>query len=387
VRVLFLTHSFPRFAGDAAGSFLHRLASALRDENVDVQVIAPAAPGLKQSESVDGIPVERFRYAPHSLETLAYTGTMAQDVAGSWTARLALLGYMGAGLAKSLGAQRRFAPDVIHAHWWFPSGVLGAAVSRYSRAPLVTTMHGTDVRLARSIHISQPLFRNVMRRSSRVTVVSSWLAAEVTAIVPGISPIVAPMPIAAEKFSPGGLRKVSRFLFVGRLNRQKGLQHLLQAMARLDDSVELDVVGNGPDDRELKALAAASGLHGRITWHGQLNQSFLQALYRAATALIVPSIDEGLGLVAAEALMCETPVIAFRSGGLTDVIEHERTGLLASPADPDELVAAMMRILARPAEAIGFGKAGRIAASELFLPAPAARRYAGIYRDVAGPKS
>ena len=94
MKVLFLTHSFPRFIGDAPGSFLLRLAVALRDVGVEVRVVAPSAADVSESEDLDGIHVERFRYAPRKLETLAYTGNMAQDVAGSWGAKIALTGML-----------------------------------------------------------------------------------------------------------------------------------------------------------------------------------------------------------------------------------------------------------------------------------------------------
>src|SRR5258706_16483574 len=77
MNVLFLTHSFPRSEGDAAGSFILRLAVALRAENVNVHVVAPAGPGLPASAEIEGVSVERFRYAPRRYEKLAYTGNMA----------------------------------------------------------------------------------------------------------------------------------------------------------------------------------------------------------------------------------------------------------------------------------------------------------------------
>jgi len=81
MNVLFLTHSFPRSAGDAAGSFILRLAVALRGEDVKVQVVAPASHGVPEADEIEGIRVERFRYAPRRYERLAYTGNMAGDVA------------------------------------------------------------------------------------------------------------------------------------------------------------------------------------------------------------------------------------------------------------------------------------------------------------------
>ena len=95
MKVLFLAHSFPRSSGDAAGSFRLRRAVALRDQEVTVQVVAPHADDLSISEEIEGIPVERFRYAPRQWENLAYTGEMAQRVQQSWSARLAMFNLVG----------------------------------------------------------------------------------------------------------------------------------------------------------------------------------------------------------------------------------------------------------------------------------------------------
>ncbi|MDO8503014.1 MAG: glycosyltransferase [Gemmatimonadaceae bacterium] len=387
MKVLFLTHSFPRFRGDAPGSFLLRLAVALRDEGVRVHVVAPAAEGVPDAEEFDGVTVERFRYAPRRYETLAYTGSMAQDVATSWSARLALLGFFGADFVRSVNARRSFEPDVIHAHWWFPNGVVGMWLSSLSHKPLVTTMHGTDVRMVSKIGVSRPIFRSVMKHSSRVTTVSSWLASEVGRLAPGTRPDVAPMPVATERFSPGGRREGQRFLFAGRVNRQKGLDHLLRAFASMKHPAMLDIVGEGNQSDEFRLLASQLGVSDRVVWHGQLNQQDLSHFYQSATALVVPSMEEGLGLVAAEALLCETPVIAFKSGGLTDVIQHERTGLLVTPGDAAELAAALDEVLAAPERATDLGKAGRIFALAAFSPESAARRYTDIYRQVVAERT
>ncbi|MEO8577165.1 MAG: glycosyltransferase family 4 protein [Gemmatimonadales bacterium] len=382
MKVLFLTHSFPRFSGDAPGSFLLRLAIALRNENVRVHVVAPAAAGLPEEDEIDGITVERFRYAPRRYEKLAYTGNMAQDVATSWSARLALVGYFGSDFVRSVGARRSFEPDLIHAHWWFPSGVVGTWLSSLSHRPLVTTLHGTDVRIAKKIGMSRSLFRRVLNSSSRVTTVSTWLASEVANLMSVPRPEIAPMPVATERFEPGGSREPNRFLFAGRLNRQKGLDHLLRAFAAMSRPAMLDVVGEGTLGPEFKLLASQLGISDRVAWHGQLKQQQLVRLYQSATAVVVPSTDEGLGLVAAEALLCETPVIAFRSGGLTDVIQHGTTGVLVTPGDTAELAAALDNVLASPEHAANLGRAGRLFSLSAFAPESSASRYASIYRQV-----
>ncbi len=380
LKVLFLTHSFPRFQGDAPGSFLLRLAVALGREDVAVNVVAPAAPGHPDRDVIDGISVVRFRYAPRRYETLAYTGNMAQDVSKSWSARAALAGYMGTGLARALTARRASSPDVIHAHWWFPSGITGQLVSKLARKPLVTTLHGTDVRMAKAIPSSRPFFRGVMKASAQVTTVSTWLASQAEELRPGTNAIVAPMPVATERFVPGGARESSRFLFAGRLNRQKGLDHLLKALAAMTRPAMLDVVGDGTDAKSLRLMASQLGVSDRVVWHGQLDQNGLLKMYQAATAVIVPSTDEGLGLVAAEALLCEAPVVAFRSGGLTDIIKEGSTGFLVTPGKTAEFARALDTVLESPERARTLGKAGRSFALSEFSPESAALRYAEVYR-------
>ena len=382
MKVLFLTHSFPRTPGDAPGSFVLRLATALRTEGVETEVVAPAARGLEHHDRIDGIPVERFRYAPRKYETLAYGGNMAAQVEASWSARVTMLGFLGAEFRSAVQARRRFEPDLVHAHWWFPNGLVGTWLARMANAPLVTTLHGTDVRLARTVAFSRPAFRHVMHNSTVVTAVSRWLAAEAQQVVSAPAPIVAPMPVAAELFSPGGTRDWNRLLFVGRLNKQKGIELLLHALSRVPNAaIHLDVVGDGEDRDALEEIARALGLDERVRWHGALPQEKLVDFYRGAAALVVPSVGEGLGLVAVEAQLCETPVVAFDSGGIPDVVQHDRTGILVRDIDAGALAAALVSLIGRDDHGAALGAAGRLHALATFAPESVARRYADIYRS------
>ena len=384
MNVLFLTHSFPRAEGDAAGSFILRLAVALRNEDVKVRVVAPAAEGVPEADELDGIRVERFRYAPRRFERLAYTGNMASDVASSWTAKLALVSFLGSDFVHAVRVRRNFEPQVVHAHWWFPNGVVGTWVHGLAHIPLVTTLHGTDVRLARSVGVAKPLFGHVLKHSAAVTTVSRWLKDETEALVPGTRPMVAPMPVATDLFEPGSIRDPLKLLFVGRLNEQKGLEHLLYAMSTMKARPTLDVVGDGPGRAQFEGLAQQLGIDTRIMWHGQLAQSRLVPLYQRASAIVLPFVDEGLGLAAVEALLCETPVVAFDSGGLRDVIQHEKTGLLVKVGDRAALASTLDDLLARDGRGSQLGKAGRLYALSAFAPESVARRYAEIYKQVLG---
>jgi glycosyltransferase involved in cell wall biosynthesis len=384
MRVLFLTHNYPRRPGDASGNFLQLLATSLRAENVDVRVVAPADAGLPATETVQGIQIDRFHYAPKGQETLAY-GNMAMQVRESWGARMKLLGFLGSEFRCAVKARRAFEPDVIHAHWWFPNGLVGTWTARMSDKPLVTTLHGTDVRLARTVAFSRPGFRHVLQHSAAVTAVSQFLADEAQKVVSTSAPQVAPMPVATSLFSPSqnGGRKQDRLLFVGRLNAQKGVEMLLRAVAVTTHKPMLDVIGDGPDEERLKALAGELEISDRVRWIGALPQQQLTEYYRSATALVVPSVNEGLGLVAVEAQLCETPVIAFDSGGLSDVVSTGQTGILVEDISASALAAAIDSLLASPDRGAALGAAGRLHALATFAPESVARRYATLYRSVA----
>lgn len=385
MNVLFLTHNFPRDESDLAGSFILRLANALSAEGVRVRVVAPGAKGLAAHARIGEVQVDRFRYAPRRFETLAYGGNMAEQVRDTWSARFTLVGFLGAEFQAGVHAKRDFQPDVVHAHWWFPNGLAAAWVARMSGVPLVTTLHGTDVRMARNIAVSRPAFRHVLQQSSAVTAVSHWLAAEAQAIVSIRPPIVAPMPVATELFEPGprGVRK-RRLLFVGRLTAQKGTELLVGALPALPADIELDIVGDGPERTALEKLAGDLGVQSRVTFHGAVKQSHLAPYYRQACALVVPSSEEGLGLVAVEAQLCETPVIAFDSGGLPDVVQHDRTGFLVKERSAESLAVAIRGVLDRADGGVALGEAGRLHALATFAPESVARRYADVYRTVLG---
>ena len=195
-------------------------------------------------------------------------------------------------------------------------------------------------------------------------------------VVTGIlrRPLELPRPLPSRPPGP------TRLLFVGRLTRQKGVDLLLHALALLPPAVALDVVGDGEERAALDALALSLGLASRVTWHGAQPGPALPDYYRAAVALVVTSVDEGLGLVAVEAQLCETPVVAFASGGLIDVVEHGVTGMLVEQRDPATLAAAIAAVIASADRGAALGRAGRERALSQFDPAVAARRYVDIYR-------
>lgn len=383
MRVLFLTHNFPRTSTDLPGNFLLRFARALGARGVEVRVIAPHAPKLPLHDTVDGVPVTRFRYAPDRRETLAYSGTMAAQATSSARGALDLVQ-----LIRRAGRELRrteFHADVVHAHWWFPAG-LAASTRALRGRPLVVTLHGSDVRLGRGL-VARQLMRRVLRRSARVTAVSSWLATQASASTGVPDPLVEPMPADVDLFFP---RPQSRdgLLFVGKLDAQKGAAVLLDALTHLPATVSATVVGDGPDAAALRVRAASLGVAHRVRWLGALSQQDLPDLYRRASLFVAPvTAPEGLGLTAVEALLCETPVVASASGGLTDIVSDGRTGRLVPAGQPEALARAIADSLAAPPQLAVWGRTGRSEMLTRFSPATVAARYHTLYSQVSAPRA
>jgi glycosyltransferase involved in cell wall biosynthesis len=391
--VVFLAHAFPRSADDLTGGFLLRLATALSAEGVQVAAVAPAAEGVAAAERLGGVPVRRYRYAPARAQRLAYAGEMHRRAASPGGA-LALAGLLGAG-AMAVRRVGRGA-DLVHAHWWFPAGV--QALAARTGLPLVTTLHGTDVRLARSRPAARAACARVLRASAGVTAVSGWLAGQAAGFAPDLAGrvAVAPMPVDDRAFSPPpGGRPRDELLFVGRLDRQKGAEVALRALAGLTGpaaGLPLRVVGSGPEEAALRRLAGELGVAGRVRWDGQLPQAELADRYRRAAVLVVPGRDEGLGLVAVEGQLSGAPVVAAASGGLLDVVADGQTGRTFPPGHPEVLARTVEAVLADPAATARMAATARERAAARFGTAGAARTYAAVYaqalegrrRDAAG---
>jgi glycosyltransferase involved in cell wall biosynthesis len=292
----------------------------------------------------------------------------------------ALAGLLAAGtLALRRAAARA---DLVHAHWWFPGGLQALAAGR---RPLVTTVHGTDVRLARSRPAARAACARVLRASAVVTAVSGWLAEAVTEFAPDCADRVrvAPMPVDETVFVPGAERR-DELLFVGRLDEQKGLDTALRALPGLRgraSELPLRIVGAGPAEAKLRRLAEELGVAGRLLWEARLPQAELAARYRRAAALLVPGRDEGLGLVAVEGQLAGAPVVAAASGGLLDVVRDGESGRTFGAGSPAALARVVEEVVADPAAAARLAEAARRAAIARFGTRAAARAYAGVYAE------
>lgn len=339
--VLHLSASFPRATDDSTAPFLLDLLRAQRDAGWDPAAVAGHDAGLPTRQVLDDIPVRRARYGPDRAEVLMYRG------GGHGGLRSPLHALLLPGLVLSLWwatwrEVRRRRPDVLHAHWILPGGLVAALVPK-GGARLVVTLHGNDVELAAS-KLAGPVARWAIRRTDALCAVSEPLArrAETILGLPAGTVTVARLPL------PPGLHPTPlpdpplRLLAAGRASVEKGFDILVAALARPEAAGwRATLVTAGPERPRLEAEAAAAGLGDRVGFTDLVPRDRLFDLVRDHHLVAVPSRSEGLGLFAVEALALGRPVVASRVGGLVEVVVDGDDGALVAPGDPAALAVAL----------------------------------------------
>jgi glycosyltransferase involved in cell wall biosynthesis len=376
VRVIFLTHNYPRHRGDLSGAFLATLAAALARRAIEVRVLAPSDMGAGGDESDGLVSVRRVRYAPASLERIAYHGTMASAI--RTPAGLRALGGLWRALRKAAEEELSGGADLVHAHWWVPAG-LAAPRS----APMVLTSHGSDAALLRRSAVARKLARPVYRRAQVVTAVSremaGWIGNSVGRQVGRQH--VQPMPVesGAYQWSAGGGGAV----VVARLTAQKRVDLAIRTIGFLDAlgaALPLTIVGDGPERAALERLAAELGIADRVRFVGSVPPTEIPAILASADLMYFPAVAEGFGLAAAEAIMCGVPVIAcWDGGGVLDIVPETGAGRRSLPS-ADALADATLDLLTdddRMLRARELGQAWR----KRLSPDQVAERCEGWYRE------
>ncbi|NQT55517.1 MAG: glycosyltransferase [Desulfobacteraceae bacterium] len=166
-----------------------------------------------------------------------------------------------------------------------------------------------------------------------------------------------------------GLDEHPIIIIVGRLRGEKGHSVLLDAVTTVATAfpdVRLLVIGDGPDRESLKLKAEVLGIASNIVWMGQKEPDEVFKLLAISDIAVVPSLFEGFGLVAAEAMTVGLPVIGSDVDGLREVIEHEVTGVLFPPGDSTALSETLIDFLKNPDKAKGMGAKGRERVRRLF---------------------
>ncbi|MGA3214598.1 MAG: glycosyltransferase family 4 protein [Acidimicrobiales bacterium] len=175
-------------------------------------------------------------------------------------------------------------------------------------------------------------------------------------------------------------------LFVGRLERVKGVEWLVQAMRSVVTelaSAKLVLVGRGSDEDRVREVIQQNGLAAHTEICGWLTGNRLRERYEQAALVVVPSLwPEVFGQVAIEAMGTARPVVASRVGGIPEIVEDGHTGHLVSPGDEAGLAEAILDLLTDKAKAAAFGAAGRQRAEQLFSIASFSDRLERLYAEV-----
>jgi starch synthase len=307
--------------------------------------------------------------------------------------------------------------DLVHTHTWYANAA-GLLASLVHGVPHVVTAHSLEPRrpwkadqLGGGYRLSSWVERTAYLAADAVIAVSNGMRADVLDAYPELDPgkvYVVGNGVDAEAYRPIENPDVVRSLgvdpdrpyalFVGRITRQKGVMHLLAAAEKLPADVGLVLCAGAADtpaerQQVADAVAALQARRSGVVWiEEMLPREKLVPLITAATVFVVPSVYEPLGIVNLEAAACGTAVVASDVGGIPEVVDDGRTGLLVH-YDPNntaafeaELAAKITELATDPARAAAMGAAGRERVlSEFGWPAIAQQTVDVYSRVLAAP--
>lgn len=388
IKLLMLTHNYPRFSGDYAGVFLSLLAKKLHLFNIEPIILAPHAPGLKEYEEIDGVKVYRFRYAQDEKEIIAYKGNMHKLVLGSVNGIFQFRQFLKAFEQNALEIIEKEKIDIIAGHWLVPAGLVMKSLSKKTKLPMILSSHGTDIRLMRKYF--SVLYRYLKKFCLTLktwTVVSTFLQNGILSMDKRLLRVLEILPMPHDEtifYKDDSVERDANLLVsVTRFTEQKRVDKLVQAFALVsekNDFLKLQIYGTGQLQPEIESLIDTLGLKDKISIHAPLPQQKLRNIYNRASIVILNSYEEGFGLALSESMLCGAAVIGTDSGGITDIIEHEKTGLLVPLDNPEKLAEAILRLAEDSELRQKLSNTGYMFATETYQSEPLAKRYADIVR-------
>ena len=350
-RLLVVTSTFPRWKDDTDPPFVYELSRRLTSD-FDVVVHTPHYYGSQPRETMEGMQIHRFRYFFSRFEKLAGGQGIVPKLRRNKLYYLLLPFFLSSQLFSLLLLVYKEKPNVIHAHWLIPQGLLAVTVKKLFNVPVVVTAHGADV-----FGLRNPLFirlkKWVVENADEVVTVSTSLARVLNDDTGSIvQPSIIPMGVDASQFSPDKKDVAIRnlydiqgpfLLYVGRLTEKKGVRYLIDAMVTVKAAVfdaKLLIVGHGELEESLKKQVDGLGLDDVVLFAGGIPNVQLPPYFATADIFIGPSIQakggdtEGFGLTFVEAAMGGCLVIGSKVGGIEDIIEDGENGFFVPPGDP-----------------------------------------------------
>ncbi|MCB1923397.1 MAG: glycosyltransferase [Gammaproteobacteria bacterium] len=358
--LLVLTSTFPRWRDDHEPPFVYELCRRLT-AHFAVTVVAPHAAGAARSETLDGIEVRRFRYAPMALQQLAYDGGIPAKIrAHPWLGML-VPGFVLSQLLSARRILQEHDTSVIHAHWIVPGGLIGALLSAFAGqgCRLLVTAHGGDV-YGLNGALATRVKRWVLRRADHVTVVGSALAQQVN-LHGDLDGKLSVLPMGtdlSETFVPAPRQTATpTVIYAGRLVEKKGVDVLLRALASARERVpelQLIIAGHGPAQPALETLCRQLAIGDAVRFTGPYRMHELPRMYADAQLAVFPfraaagGDQDGFGLAVVEAMGCGIPVVGSDIAPLDDLLIDGATALRAKTNDAEAFADAIVECLANP---------------------------------------
>jgi len=345
-----LTWEYPPRIVGGISRHCEGLARALSHQGHEVHVVTLDLPGIPYYEEIDGVKIYR------TAAELGHPNFI------TWTL---LFNHF---LEKKMAdISRKVEYDVLHVHDWLtaPSGI---SFKHFLNKPMILTVHSTEYGRS-SLHSPDSYAIDGIEwwatfEANKIIVTTEFMRREVCDHfhVPWEKVEIVPNGIDLRKFPESVDREAVRrrygihaheklVLCVGRLVPQKGVEYLIKAvplMVQRHHEAKFIIVGDGWQKSHLESLARSTEQGWKISFTGFVPDSELVALLMSADVLVVPSIYEPFGIVAIEGMAAGVPVVATQIGGLGEIIEHDRTGILVYSRNPESIAWGVDRVLSDP---------------------------------------
>ena len=376
LRVLTLTPFYPSQQNPALGCFIAEPLLEMRAHAVETEVIAVQPFYRHVAHAIPAeIPAKWQKYFsfPGNFG-LPFSGTLA---AGS--------------LIRQLRERHSQGPfDLIHAHSALPCGTAALTLSDGLGIPFVVTVHGLDAYSTRQAgpvvgKWCESISKRVYESASAVICISRKVHAEVSKIA-DVQTVVVYNGVDTSHFFPEPERSPLTILSVGNLIPSKGHATLLHAFARIQHAAgdcKLEIVGEGPQRKELQELANSLGMAEPVRFLGRQSRDEVAEAMRRCAVFALPSSYEGLGCVYLEAMASGKPAIGCKGQGIDEIIESGKNGFLVAVESESELADALLQLLRDKQLRQALGMAARETVLTRYSITHQAAQLAEIYRKCA----
>ena len=254
--------------------------------------------------------------------------------------------------------------DVIVAQSPLAEGFVGSILKKTLKKELIVEVHGDweagRPRLKKFLSI---LARFSFKNADKIRAISAFTLKKARALAPGKPYFVFPTFTDIDDFLKEEIGRVENFiLFVGNLQKVKGIDILLEAFAQISKDFpdfKLILIGEGPEKEKLKVKSQKLKIIDKVDFKGRLSLEQTRKIMKNCYGLVLPSRSEGLGRVLMEAMALQKPVIGSRVGGIPDLIKDGRNGFLFEAGDAGQLAEKLRILLTHKNRALEMGKRGR----------------------------